>query len=83
MSIVFDLLSNVLIAGGHVCFVVGRSIIRGKEIDNVGLIGSVAAEHGLVCVADIERKIASTKKTFNLKYGKITSENILVFRKDQ
>ena len=82
MEKVFDLLSEVLIAKGHVCFVVGRSIIKGKEVDNAQLIREVADNHGMKCVANIERDIASTRKSFNLKYGKIKTENILVFRKD-
>ena len=82
MSSVFDLLSKVLVSGGHICFVVGRSVIKGKIVDNAELIRSVAEEHGMVFVANIEREIASTKKSFNLKYGKIKTENILIFRKD-
>lgn len=82
MSSVFSLLNQCLIVGGHVCFVVGRSIIKGRVIDNAHLISEVALEHGMSIVADIEREIASTKKSFNLKYGKIKTENIVVFRKD-
>ena len=82
MNRVFSLLSDVLISGGHVCFVVGRSVIKWKVINNAELICNIASEHGMVCVANIEREIASTKKSFNLKYGKIKTKNILVFRKD-
>lgn len=82
MSSVFDLLSEVLLLGGHICFVVGRSVIKGKIVDNAELICSIAEDHKMVLVANIEREIASTKKSFNLKYGKIKTENILIFRKD-
>lgn len=82
MSSVFDLLSEVLLFGGHICFVVGRSIIKGKIVDNAELIRSVAENHKMVLVANIEREIASSKKSFNLKYGKIKTENILIFRKE-
>lgn len=82
MSGVFDLLSDVLIPSGHVCFVVGRSVIKGRIVDNAELIRGVAEEHNMILVANIEREIASTKKSFNLKYGKIKTENILIFRKD-
>ena len=57
-------------------------MIKWKVINNAELICNIASEHGMVCVANIEREIASTKKSFNLKYGKIKTENILVFRKD-
>ncbi len=82
MSKVFELFYKVMKIGGHVGFVVGRSVIRGKEIDNAALIIEVAAKNGFILCADIKREIAATKKSFNLKYGKINTENILVFRKD-
>ena len=46
-------------------------------VDNAELICSVAENHKMVLVANIEREIASSKKSFNLKYGKIKTENIL------
>lgn len=83
MSSVFDLLQEVLVIGGHICFVVGRSVIKGQIVDNAKIISEVAQEHNLTPVANIEREISSTKKSFNLKYGKIKTENILIFRKDK
>ena len=63
---VFDLLCDCLISDGHICFVIGRSIIKGREINNAELITDIALKHGLSLVADIEREIASSKKSFNL-----------------
>ena len=83
MNRVFDVLSDCLIVDGHICFVVGRSIISGRVIDNAELIQDIGQNHGLTLVADITREIAATKKSFNLKYGKIKEENILIFRKDK
>lgn len=82
MDVVFKLFNEVLEPQGHIGFVVGRSIIRGKVIDNTKLISDVAKKRGFVLCADIQRNIAATKKSFNLKYGKINTEDILVFRKD-
>ena len=81
MMSVFTLISNNLVDGGHVCFVIGRSIIRGQEIDNAALITHIATHQGLTIKANIQRIISSNKKSFNLKYGKIKTENILIFRK--
>lgn len=81
MDQVFNLLVECLRKNGHICFVVGRSIIAGRIIDNGELIRTIGETHGLDLVADITREIAATKKSFNLKYGKIREENILVFRK--
>ena len=83
MNCVFDTLSECLVMNGHICFVVGRSIISGRVIDNAELIKNIGAKHDLVLVADIKREIAATKKSFNLKYGKIKEESILIFRKDK
>ena len=83
MNHVFDTITDCLVVGGHICFVVGRSIISGRVIDNGELIRSIGEKHNLSLVADITREIAATKKSFNLKYGKIKEENILVFRKDK
>jgi site-specific DNA-methyltransferase (cytosine-N4-specific) len=62
--------------------VIGRSIIKGKVIDNAEMMKEIAQERGYAVIADIERAIATTKKSFNLKYGKIKNENIVIFRKD-
>jgi len=83
MASVFDLFGQVVVPSGHVCIVIGRSIIRGKEIDNALLIRDMAEKRAFKIVADIERTIAPTKKSFNLKYGKIKTENILIFRKGE
>lgn len=83
MNCVFDTLTDCLVLGGHICFVVGRSIISGRVIDNAKLIQDIGSKHSLTLVADITREIAATKKSFNLKYGKIKEENILIFRKDK
>lgn len=83
MKHVFDILTECLVNGGHICFVVGRSIISGRIIDNGKLIRDIGENHRLHLVADITREIDATKKSFNLKYGKIKEENILVFRKDK
>lgn len=83
MDSVFDILTSCLVLDGHICFVVGRSIISGRVVDNAELIQNIGDKHGLTLVADITREIAATKKSFNLKYGKIKEENILIFRKDK
>lgn len=81
MSQVFSLFDHVIIEGGHICIVIGRSIIKGKEIDNAEMITRIAKEHGYTSIAKIPREIVSTRKSFNLSYGKITTEYILIFRR--
>jgi len=83
MSSVFKLIDEVLVTGGHVCIVIGRSVIKGRTVDNALLIRNIANDYKYTCVADIERTIAASRKSFNLKYGKIKTENILIFRKEE
>ena len=82
MSCVADLLDNTVCKNGYACIVIGRSIIKGEEIDNAALITDIFNTRKYKLCADIERNISSTKKSFNLKYGKIKTEHILIFRKE-
>lgn len=81
MSGTFELISNVLVSGGYVCFVVGRSKIHGEIVDNGAIIEGVAAKYGLVSVSRIERPINSKRKSFNLSHANIKTESVLVFQK--
>ncbi|MBR2423493.1 MAG: RNA methyltransferase [Oscillospiraceae bacterium] len=81
MSQVFSLFDKTLIEGGHICIVIGRSIIKGREIDNAEMMTKIAKEHGYTPIAKIPRKIASSRKSFNLSYGKITTEHIMIYRR--
>lgn len=75
------LINSVLITGGYACFVIGRSKIHGKIVDNADIIQAVATELGLCTVARIERTIASARKSFNLSHANIKTETVLVFQK--
>jgi len=79
MSTVFALISRVLVPGGLACFVVGRSIIRGREVDNGALLAQAASKHGFRALADVVRAIPGTRKAFNPVHGTITRETIVVF----
>lgn len=81
MSQVFSFFDRVVAEEGHICVVIGRSIIRGREIDNAALITGVAERHGYAPVAKIPREIASARKSFNLSYGKITTEYIMIYKR--
>jgi site-specific DNA-methyltransferase (cytosine-N4-specific) len=79
MGICFRLLAQVMNPGAYACFVVGRSIIHGREIDNEALLGRAAAPHGFRKVGSVGRTIAANRKSFNLSHGTINREGILVF----
>lgn len=78
----FKLITRVLVKGGYACFVIGRSKIHGKIIDNADIIQAVAAEIGFSTSARIERVISSTRKSFNLSHANIKTETVLVLQKN-
>jgi site-specific DNA-methyltransferase (cytosine-N4-specific) len=80
MSAVFRLLAAVLRKGGHACFQVGNSVIRGEVIDNAALLQRAAAPHGFVVAASMKRDIPMRRKAFNPSHARIKQEDILVFR---
>ena len=75
------LIDRVLVAGGYACFVIGRSKIRGKIVDNAGVIRRVAEMLGFEPIASIERTISSNRKSFNLAHANIKTETVLVLKK--
>ncbi|HVS39798.1 MAG TPA: DNA methyltransferase [Gemmataceae bacterium] len=75
----FWLLASVMRQRAYAFFVVGRSIIHGREIDNEAVLTRAAAAHGFQKAASIERKIALTRKSFNLAHGTINRERIVAF----
>jgi site-specific DNA-methyltransferase (cytosine-N4-specific) len=80
---VFRLLYQVIVAGGHACFQVGNSVIRGEHIDNAEIFSRVAASGGFERVAMMTREIPRSRKAFNLSHARINEERILVFRRAQ
>lgn len=77
----FCLIDKLLVPLGFVCFVVGRSKIHGKLIDNAAIIDSVAREQSLTAIARFERMISPHRKSFNLSHANIKSESLLIFQK--
>ncbi len=82
MRTTFKLIEKVLVKRGYACFVIGRSKIYGRIIDNANIIEAVAAEAGFSTIARIERPILSTRKSFNLSHANIKTETVLVLQKN-
>ena len=81
MSRAFALINGVLVEGGHVCFVVGRSRIHGRVVDNARIVEEVAGNAGFERVFSAERALLSKRKSFNLSYANIKTESLIVFRR--
>jgi len=80
MNRCFWLLSEVMRQGTYACFVIGRSIIHGCEIDNEAILVRASRVHGFRLVASVGREIAPSRKSFNLSHARIKREGIVVFR---
>ena len=79
MTKTFDLIRKVLVPGGHACFVVGRSRIHGRTVDNARIVEEAAAGFDLVFSA--ERTLSASRKSFNLSHANIKTETVLVLRR--
>lgn len=81
MTQTFGLIRKVLVQDGHVCFVVGRSRIHGRIVDNARIIKEVAQAAGFGCIFHTERSIRENRKSFNLSHANIKKESLLVLRR--
>jgi len=79
MSTTFRLLAQVMNQKAKACFLVGRSIIHGRVIDNVALLRRAAESYGFVVEGIKKRRIPPTRKAFNPIHGKINEESLIIF----
>jgi DNA modification methylase len=79
MGICFRLLAQIMNQGAKACFLVGRSVIHGKVIDNVALLQRASKPYGFVTEGIVKRNIPTTRKTFNPAHGTINEEHLIVF----
>lgn len=77
----FKLIDSVLVPGGYACFVVGRSKIHGKIVDNAHILESIAEEFSLRRIFRFDRTISAQRKSFNLSHANIKTEAVIVFEK--
>ena len=81
MSRAFGLINDVLVEDGYVCFVVGRSRIHGRVVDNARIVEEAARAAGFERVFSAERSLLAKRKSFNLSYADIKTERLTVFRR--
>lgn len=81
MSLTFDLIREVLVHNGYVCFIVGRSRIHGRIVDNASIIEEVARGAGFERVFTTERTLSAKRKSFNLAHANIKRESVLVLQR--
>ena len=78
----FALLGRVVVPGGYVCFVIGRSRIHGQVVDNAKIIGDAGRAYDFRQYFVTDRVMAAHRKSFNLSHANIKTETILVLRKE-
>ncbi len=78
----FALLECIVMPGGYVCFVVGRSQIHGRIVDNAKIISEAGATCGFSAYFATDRLLAAHRKSFNLSHANIKKETILILRKE-
>ena len=80
MEKTFLLLNRVVVSGGYVCFVIGRSRIHGETIDNGRIVRRAGRSFGFHQVYATERVLSPTRKSFNLSHANIKRETVLILR---
>ena len=75
---IFEWLAQHLKTGGHACFVVGNSTLKGETFNNADILSEAAQNAGFVEAMRIGRTMQSTKKAFNPAIGNIKQEQILI-----
>lgn len=78
MRITLRSISCALHPAGYAAFVVGRSKIHGTIVDNAQIIEDVGRELGFRVEYRAERRIAASRKSFNLSHANIKTETLLV-----
>ncbi len=77
MGKIFNWLKTALRQGGHACFVVGNSIIRGESHDNAEVLKQAAAPAGFIEVARLKRRCTKAEQVVNRETG----QKIIVLKK--
>lgn len=81
MDKLFNFLSVGCANEAFICFVIGRSKIHGKIIENENIISEMGEKNGLKHVTTMERTIKSSRKSFNLSHARIKEEFIVILQK--
>jgi site-specific DNA-methyltransferase (cytosine-N4-specific) len=75
---IFKWLARQIKRGGHACFVVGNSTLKGEIYNNADILSEASSAAGFREAMRITRTMQSTKKAFNPVIGKIKQEQILI-----
>ncbi|WP_424947504.1 DNA methyltransferase [Candidatus Spongiihabitans sp.] len=72
--------ANILKRNGYLVFVIGDSILKGRNIKNNEILKQAALNTDFNFVTEYSRNLKSNRKSFNPKIGNIKTEKILIFK---
>ncbi|NDK54782.1 site-specific DNA-methyltransferase [Pontibacter sp. BT213] len=81
MNELFSSLQENMIDGGYAVFVIGRSKIHGRIIENHKIVKEAGENNGFEEVLTTTRVIKASRKSFNLSHARIKEEYIVVLKK--
>jgi site-specific DNA-methyltransferase (cytosine-N4-specific) len=81
MAQLFDNLFKLCADQAYVCFIIGRSKIHGRIIENEKLIADLGSKRGFTHITTVSRTIKSSRKSFNLSHARIQEEFIVILQK--
>ncbi|MFD2246658.1 DNA methyltransferase [Pontibacter ruber] len=81
MNQLFASLQENMIEGGYAVFVIGRSKIHGRIIENHKIVKEAGENNGFDEVLTTTRVIKASRKSFNLSHARIKEEYIVVLKK--
>lgn len=80
MEKLFKNVSPLMMPDAYAVFVVGRSIIHGKEYANHEIIAEAGKKHNFLHVETLTREMNNSRKSFNLTHANIKQEFIVVLQ---
>ncbi|MBV6438454.1 MAG: hypothetical protein EPGJADBJ_00078 [Saprospiraceae bacterium] len=83
MRQLFSFLGKNVLQSGFAVFVIGRSKIHGKIIENEKIIETAGQSYGFRLVQTIPRIINPLRKSFNLSHARIQQEYIVILEKNR
>lgn len=82
METLFNAFQRICTKDAFVAFIVGRSKIHGRIIENEKIIKEAGEKSGFTFVDSITRTINSSRKSFNLSHARIKEEYLVVLQKN-
>lgn len=80
MDTIFQFLKKECLREAFICFVIGRSKIHGRIIENELIIKNIGENLGFKHISTLERTIKSSRKSFNLSHARIKKEYIVILQ---